>query len=141
MKKTSDKKESTFCLIHPVYIELLQTDNSAESFKRQNILSKYEFLSLLLTKKDFDMASDIQKWLTQNRSFTASPTDLYLGSKLASFSKDIFLLTGDLKDFPCPLYNRKARIILQNNKESKILYFLTFNHDELGKISFKNDKP
>lgn len=132
---TLKKLKVTFCLIHPVYIELLRTDNAVKRLERQTLIEKYNFTFLPLTKKEMDMAKDIQTYLLLSRSYTASPTDLYLGGRLATLSEDhIYLLTANLSDFPLPLYTRASGIVLQNNKSSKILYLLNINKKELAQV-------
>jgi len=124
--------KATNCYIHPTYTELLATDNSTKRVLRQNLILKKDFNMLPLTKNEFDNASNAQTWLALKKCYP-SPTDLYLAGRLASFQHDkILLLTGNISDFPYPLFERKAIIILQNEKQMKILSFLNINHEELN---------
>lgn len=133
-----------FCLIHPIYIELLKTDNLSKRIERQTFIDDYDFQFLPLTSKEMDKAKDIQSYLLTSKSYTASPTDLYLGGRLCTLSpknssENIYLITSNLADFPHPLYIRKSGIVLQNNKSSKILHLLQINIIELNKITFKQE--
>ena len=126
------------CFIHPVYVELFSTKRSIERASRLLILNNYKFRYLPLTKREFDNARRIQLWLTSRERFPA-PTDLYLGGTLASFKpKSIFLLTGNISDFQHPLFKREAGIVLQSNKQSRILSFLSIDHSELGKVELES---
>ena len=132
------KLNVTFCIIHPVYVELLKTDNPNKRLDRQDFLNQFKFQFLPLTAKEMDKAKDIQAYLLFSKSYTASPTDLYLGGRLSTLdSKNIYLFTSNLSDFPMPLYKRDAGIILQSAKSSKILHLLSMNHEELETISLK----
>lgn len=123
----------TNCYIHPVYTEILRTDKLSKRNFRQAIITNNDFAMLPLTINDFNKASQVQKWLSNTNCFP-SPTDLYLSGKMAEFHHDrILLLSGNLRDFPFPLFNRVGGIVLQNNKQSRILSFLCVNHDELEK--------
>ena len=123
--------EVTICSIHPVYVEISNTNSKVERINRQLLFSKYIEL-LPLSEKDYKLAEDIQVWLSQQKIFTASPTDLYLGGKLAFYRhNNIFLLTGNISDFPYPLFERVSGIILQKFNQSKLLHLLKFNHSFL----------
>lgn len=129
----------TFCLIHPVYVELLKTENAVKRIDRQTFLNDYKFIYLPLTIKEMDIAKDIQQYLLTSKSFTASPTDVYLGGRLGTLSNNsIYLFTANLTDFPYPLFIRKAGIVLQSNKSCKILHLLQLDKSELEKINFKS---
>lgn len=129
-----------FCIIHPVYVELLKTDNPAKRVERQQLLDQYKFTVLPLTKGEMDKARDIQEYLLLSKSYTASPTDLYLGGRLATFTKQasIYLLTSNLSDFPSTLYKRETGIVLQNNKSTKIISILSINREELDTVNLNN---
>lgn len=129
-----------FCLIHPVYVELLKTENAGKRIDRQTFLNDYKFIYLPLTIKEMDKAKDIQQYLLTSKSFTASPTDVYLGGRLGTLSSgSIYLFTANLTDFPHPLFIRKAGIVLQSNKSCKILHLLQLDNKELSKINFKQE--
>lgn len=123
--------EITPCIIHPVFIELINTNNVIERTSRQAMLDKYNFFKLPLLEGDLKNASRIQIWLAANDCYPG-PTDIYLGAKLASFAHDnIVLLSGNISDFPFPLFTRSAVVLLQNNKHTQALHFLSIDHDEL----------
>ena len=126
------KEEISFYIIHPISIELLKTDNVKDRIKRQDFLSKYNIVSLPMIKKQLDYALDIQTWLVKNKYFKASAVDLYLAGTLMQYNKSgVYLLTGNISDFPRPLFIRHANILLENKNSGKLLYFLNIDENEL----------
>lgn len=131
------KNTITPCTIDPVTVELKNTNNPIEFAKRQNLINKY-LETLPLIDKDFSNGKNIQTWLASQKIYKASPTDIYLGGKLAFFKhNNILLLTGNISDFPYPLYDRVNRIILQNEQHSCVLHILRFVHSVISIPSMK----
>lgn len=115
-----------FCIIHPVFVELLNTNNPAKRTERQLVLSKYKFITLPLIKADFDYARNIQDWLSAKSCFP-EPTDLYLGGVVSQYAPNLFLATSNLRDFPHPLFNRDSHAIIQNKNQAQIINFIRIN--------------
>lgn len=124
----------TFATIHPVLVELYNSNNSPLRAQRQLLIDRYEFVVMPLDKNNFDHARKIQVWDSKVDCFPA-PTDLYLGSILYQYSRSaekVLLLTGDLKDFPRPLFVRTGHIVLLSEKSSLLLTLLSINIQELN---------
>jgi len=68
----------------------------------------------------------IQELLSKMDTYPA-PTDLYLAASAARYNLPTYILTGNHKDFPVPLFERKAPLIIQKEKSLKLLYFLSLN--------------
>lgn len=132
------------CLIHPVYVELRRCDKEAEIFKRLQIIKEEHFSILPLTKEEIGQTNLIQDWLS-SRSKKPSVTDLYLGGFMARYShssqKNIILLSGNISDFIFPLFKREASIILQNDRQSKLLHCLSLNSDILETFGQNMKRP
>lgn len=136
--KELKKQNVEFCIIHPVYIEIIRTENTAKRIERQEFINTQHFTTLPLTKAEMEKGIEILTYLLANKTYTASPTDLYLGGRLATYSgKNIFLLTSNLRDFPHPLYTRETGIILQSQNGMKILSVLSLNGPEFNKLTNK----
>lgn len=116
----------TFSIIHPVYVELLNTNNATKRAERQQALSTYKFNILPLNKLEFDYARETQVWLSLKQCFP-EPTDLYLAGTIARYSPNLFLVTSNLKHFPYPLFNRKCYAIIQNVNQAQIINFIKIN--------------
>ena len=117
---------TVLCYIDPVKRELLNTTNNLGRNHRQITLMK-NFWEIPLKEIDFKNTNRVQLFLSK---FDCYPdiTDLYLAGKLVTFGHDkIVLLTGNIKHFIYPLFDRKGYIILQNDKSSRILHILTID--------------
>lgn len=120
----------SFVYIHPVLLELMNTNSPTEKLRRSKLLVDYDFVEIPLTASELKHASEIQKSLPIKS--TPSPTDLYLGAALARHhEEDRFLLTANIKDFPLPLYTRKGYMLLQNTTGVKLLTLLCLDKEML----------
>ena len=79
-----EKQNAVLCTIHPVMLELLNTNNDAERLIRQSLLDRV--LLLPLEEKVIKKAYDIQLALSFYQTYP-EPTDLYLASVLARYNK------------------------------------------------------
>lgn len=119
-----------FLYIHPVLLELMNTNSSLEKLSRTKLLIDFDFVKLPLTKSEIDFATQIQESLPLNCQ--PSPTDLYLGGSTAHYANgNTFLITANIKDFPMPIYTREGHIILQTDNSLKVLTILSVNKQEL----------
>lgn len=114
----------TFIFIHPVLLELMNTDTPRKRLERSALLAKYEFVQIPITQAEIRLADRIQKSLPLKTK--PSSTDYYLGGVLARYtdSSSALLLTSNAKDFPLPVYPRKAFINLQNDTDVKAVSIL-----------------
>lgn len=125
-------QECKFCYIHPIFIELMRTDTLAKRQERKTLLDDFEFQTIPLISNILDKAKDLQLSLSAYSCYP-SPTDLYLGGTLAHFSEGaIFLLTSNVKDFPCPLFERAGQIIIQGDRNVQVLSLLALDHSEFA---------
>jgi predicted nucleic acid-binding protein len=109
--------------IHPVLLELMNTVDAKEKLRRTKLLYDYDFTELPLNDREMKLSTQIQKSLPLKCQ--PSPTDLYLGSIIATHNqKDRLLLTANIKDFPMPVYTREGHVLLQNNTNLKLLTIL-----------------
>ena len=120
------------CTIHPVYVELLATKFSNERTIRQAIIDSNNFNILPLRAYQLEKSRNIQIYLERYECFP-SPTDLYLAGMLATFKNNnkILLLTGDLSHFHSSIFNREAYLVLQNEKQCRVLCFLSLDNDSI----------
>lgn len=119
------KSEVGLSTIEPVYVELLATDSDAKRVERQSFIQEFEFQILPITKANFENSRILQAELRLKRCYP-SPTDLYLGSILNSYSSSgMVLITCDHKDFPEPVYSRDGHIILYSDKSVTVLLILS----------------
>jgi len=119
-----------FVYIHPVLLELMNTNSPAEKLRRSKLLVDYDFTELPLHADELKLASNIQKSLPLKS--TPSPTDLYLGGALAKHHEENrLLLTANIKDFPLPIYTRKGYILLQSETNIKLLTLLCVDKQHL----------
>lgn len=117
-------KKVKFLYIHPVYLELMNTNRATEKLTRSKLLLDYYFVNVSLNSKHFDLADVIQKSMPLKS--TPSPADLYLGSVIAKFeSNNALLLTANIKDFPMPLFKRLGHVLLQNDTNIKLSTLLS----------------
>jgi hypothetical protein len=123
----------TFNYIHPVLLELMNTNSSAEKLKRSTILTQYNFVELLIRDREINLANRIQESLPLNIKFTPSSTDFYLGGVIARYchNDNAYLLTSNTKDFPMPIYPRKAFIPLHNQTDVKAMTILGLDESKL----------
>jgi len=115
-----------FCYIHQVLLELMATDNAQKRIERQLFLSKYNFQKIThIDEVIRQFSMDLQE-LLHKLDCHPSPTDLYLGASLNSFTtiNKTYLVTGDAKDFPSPVYQKIGFIILSSNKHVRTLTVL-----------------
>lgn len=127
------KLGSKFVYIHPVLLELMNTDRSTKKLQRSTLLAENEFLELPLRDEEMSLANRIQKSLPLGVKSKPSPTDFYLGATLAKYSKNerAFLLTSNVKDFPAPIFNRRAFLSLQNSTDVKTISILSIDMSKL----------
>lgn len=140
------KAKVTNCIIHPVKMELLCTDNEVDRATRQSILDSYDFFELPFRPDVFQKAEKLVRMMMRQskksggtrKGFSASPIDLYQGAVLSSYSQGkISLLTGDAKDFPYPIYDRISHFILQNHTNRRILSFLQLEKTAYEQLNSK----
>lgn len=112
-----------FTIIHPVFVELLRTNNPSKRTQRQILLSDYNFSTLPMTEECFMYARQIQIKLSESLCFP-EPTDLYLAGTLAKYSSNLFLATSNLAHFQSTLFSRECYALLQNTKRSELIHFL-----------------
>lgn len=116
--------------IHPVLLELMNTNSPATKLQRSKLLVDYDFTELSI--KDTEMKSSAQIQRSLPLTCQPSPTDLYLGSIIAKHNeKDRLLLTANIRDFPLPLYTREGHIILQSDTNIKTLTILCLDASKL----------
>jgi len=114
-----------FAVIHPVQIELQNTNNPRERVAMRNLLAHYDFIELPLKSAHFKVADKIQELLPL--SANASPADLYLGAVLSDHHDDRLVLTANIKDFPTPLYPRVGHVLLQSNSSVMTLTLVSID--------------
>jgi predicted nucleic acid-binding protein len=127
------KLGAKFVYIHPVLLELMNTDNPRQKLQRTKLLRDYRFLELPLHADEIKLAGQIQNSLPLKCQ--PSPTDLYLGGTLARHPhENCLLLTANIKDFPMPVYKRKGHILLQSDQNVKVLSLLVIDKAQLVAI-------
>jgi hypothetical protein len=110
------KLKAKLTYIHPVLLELMNTDSTKSKIKRNEILDSYDFEMLALREIETKLAAQIQNSLPINIKSKPSSTDFYLGGTLARYANsNAYLMTSNTKDFPKPIYTREGFIILHNN--------------------------
>lgn len=120
----------SFVYIHPVLLELMNTNSATEKLRRSKLLIDYDFVELPITINEVKLSNQIQKSMPLKS--TPSPTDLYLGGTVARHNdEDRFLLTANIKDFPLPIYTRKGYVLLQNETSVKLLSLLCVDKKRL----------
>ncbi|HEX8227478.1 MAG TPA: hypothetical protein VF572_06445 [Candidatus Saccharimonadales bacterium] len=124
---------ATFSYINPVYLELMNTDSPKLRLERSALLAEHEFGLLPTTSAEIELATRIQKSLPIGIKGKPSATDLYLGGTLARYfpNGSTYLLTGNLKDYPMPIYTREAIIPLFNNTDMKGVAVVGIDMDTL----------
>lgn len=123
------KVAAGFALIHPVQLELLNTNSSTERLSRNKLLADFDFIELPLQNRHFEAATQIQA--SMPLSSRASPADLYLGSVLIDHHDDRLILTANIKDFPMPIYPRVGHILLQDDHKVKLLTLLSMDKSQV----------
>lgn len=122
----------TFNYIHPVVLELMATGSQAEKSKRTSVLLDYDFTMLPIAAKEQSLAVQIQSARPLNYKGNPSVADYYLAAALAKYAHtDSLLLTSNVKDFPLPLFPRKAVIPLTNMSDLKTVAILGFDQSKL----------
>jgi len=117
--------------IHPVYIELANTDNKKKQTERFDLLFKYRFNALSLTSIEMKNALKIQARLYSLNCRT-EPTDLYLAGTLLKFQPNsIYLLSGNFTHFPYPVFTRSAHVIFQSKVNGKVFSLFEINRKEI----------
>lgn len=128
--KEMKKVKAVFCYIHEVFLELMATDKSPKRAERQLFLSEYEFKPIThVYKNTRSIARKLQEKLHKIDSHP-SPTDLYLGACLSMFTTgntNTYLITGDVKDFPSPIFEKVGFIVLSSDKHVRALTVLSMN--------------
>lgn len=118
--------------IHPVQVELLATQKELLRLERSDFMTVNGFNPLPLTSKHLELAIRLQAELNKYQC-QPEPTDLYLGSVLAAHIGDkMLILTGNVSDFPYPIYQRVGQIILQGNKSNQVLSLLDVDRSVLN---------
>ena len=113
-------------LIHPVLLELMNTNSPSEKLARTKLLYDHEITELTLDNTILKHAYKLRESLPLDCQ--PSPTDLYLGGTIGKYSSgNALLLTGNIKDFPYPTYIREGHLLLQNKKSVKTLTFLSLD--------------
>lgn len=120
---------ATFCIIHDVLIELMNTNNSKLRAKRGSMLGERSFFELHRRVDTVALARSIQEKLSSIDVYP-SPTDLYIAGTAASY-KDLLILTANIKDFPDPLFKRISYVIFNNDKSNKLLTFLSVDRKQI----------
>lgn len=119
----------TSCHIHPVLLELRNTNDLAARIARMDMVKRYS-VGLSFGTSELSKADQVQLALPPNCQ--PSAVDLYLAGTIARYSgNNMLLLTENLKDFPSPLFSREGYIVLQQNNKSRSLGLLSFNHSIL----------
>ncbi|HEY5442023.1 MAG TPA: hypothetical protein VIJ68_00620 [Candidatus Saccharimonadales bacterium] len=115
-----------FTYIHPVLLELMNTDTAQKRLQRGTLLSEHEFTQLTITQAERDLSDRIQKSLPLGVKSKPSATDFYLAGTLAKYgqSQNAVLLTSNTKDFPLPIFPRLGFINLQNTTDVKAVSIL-----------------
>lgn len=123
-------KESTLglLLINPVYLEFMNVNDDKEKMRRSQIISDLNLEMFPITKKIFDGAINLQDRLPL-KGCSSSPTDLYLGACVLNDIGDRCILTGNVKDFPMPIFKRLAHLVVEKDNAVRVLTFLTINKD------------
>ncbi len=126
------KLNVTFTYINPVLLELRETGSEKERLERNTVLSKYGFAELAITNNESSKAELIQKSKPIGVKGNPSATDYYLGGTLARYAQsNTYLLTGNAKDFPMPLFTREAFIPLVNQTDVKALCVIGLDESKL----------
>ncbi len=119
--------------IHPISMELKNTNDPKLAAIRASVLDANDFESTVFDIQTFELADKIQFYLS-NQGCRPSPIDLYLGATMAKYKQDsILVLTNNLKDFPKPLYERLGYIVVEGEKQSRLLAIVSLNKSELDK--------
>lgn len=122
----------TLAYIHPVYLELMNTDTAQEKLRRNALLSDYEFIELPLTVEEIKNAGLIQKSLPIGLKGRPSPTDYYLGVFLARYNNgSTYLLTSNVKDFPQPIFTRETFVPITNQTDFKAIWVVGIDSTKL----------
>ena len=88
------------------------------------MLDEVNFSTLPLKESTIKYANKLQVYLQQSQ-YSSSPADLYLASSiLMSGSKDFFLITENVSDFPYPVFKRSGHIILNSPNHTAVLSIL-----------------
>jgi len=124
------KLECKFIYIYPVSLEIMRSESSGLRTSYQAILAQYKFELKSLPEDVLpDMVRSTQEELYNFKCYP-SPTDIYLATllKLSKWvdGRKIYLLTGNLKDFPKQIFGRVDYVILEGNKGVNVLSFLRY---------------
>lgn len=124
--ETFKKLGCTFVYIHPVLLELMNTDTATKRLQRSALLTKWNFTQLGIHQPEQDLSDRIQKSLPIKIKSRPSATDFYLGGTLARYAQShkALLLTSNTKDFPMPIFTREGFINLQNDTDVKAISLL-----------------
>src|SRR5258708_14915022 len=116
----------TFVYIHPVLLELMNTDTAQKRLQRGALLNEHEFTQLNITQTERDLSDRIQKSLPLGVKSKPSATDFYLAGTLTKYgqSQNAILLTSNTKDFPMPIFPRLGFVNLQNTTDVKAVSIL-----------------
>lgn len=119
--------------LHPNLLELTATDRTAELTKRLKLVDEWLVQHYIIPDL-FKNARRIQ--LSTPIDCQPSVADLYLGSVLIQYPNDnMFIISGNMKDYPSPLFERRDHIITQTSKESRVFTVISLNRDELIDIT------
>lgn len=124
------KLGATLNFVNPVLLELMSTESSKEKLKRNSVLSYYGFNELPLTITELKNASRIQQSLPLGIKGNPSAADFYIGGALVHYSH-AYLLTSNIKDFPMPIFTRKAFIPLINKTDFKAICIVGLDSSKL----------
>lgn len=115
-----------FVYIHPVFLELMNTDTPQKKLQRSVLLAENGFTQTPITRNEMDLSDRIQKSLPLRIKSKPSATDFYLAGSLAKYaaSQNAVLLTSNTKDFPMPIFPRLGFINLQNDTDVKAVSIL-----------------
>lgn len=125
----------TFTYINPVLLELMNTERSKDKLKRASVLSDYGFTELPVNVAEMKNANRIQKSWPIGVKGNPSSTDYYLGGVLARYSNEsAYILTSNVKDFPQPIFTRKAFIPLVNQTDFKGICIVGIDGSKLVEV-------
>lgn len=127
-------KGITLTIVNHIYIELMNTNNPKERIDRQKVINDNEMVELNYKTEVDSLVKRLQITLHKYACFP-SPIDLYIGAVAAQYeASKVHILTGNIKDFPAPVFDRVGYIIMQNDKSIKAISILKPNASKIDKL-------
>lgn len=116
--------------LHPVLIESLRVDRRDVRSARAKFFNS---ISRFPIEKKYDDYSVILQRYLQALNVRPSFVDLYLGSALVQ-TAPTYLISGNISDFPYPIFKRPTHVITQGDRDMKIYAVLEMDEEYQARI-------